>query len=281
MQQKKHLPLVALAAVSGIVLMGGCSVPEAASAEDASMVSTIESGALTVCTTFDNPPTSYYDESRKESGLEIDLASAIASEMGLEPRFRETKFASIIPTLQAGQCDVIMGALYIKPEREEVLDFVPYLTSATAVAGPAAGEVNITGVDGSLCGKLIGSQVSTTAESILVEQSTRCEEEGDEPIDIRRTDNGTTGLQQVATGQLDGFADTSMALLYYQTTRPDSIRVIGEHVGQIKIGAGFEKDAGELKEAFAEAFGTLQENGAYEEILAAYNLTDLTIEGAE
>ena len=281
MQQKKNLPYVAAAAVCAAMLATGCSAPasEASAAGDGKALSTIEPDVLTVCTTFDNPPTSYYDEGREESGVEIGLAREVAAEMGLEARFRETKFASIIPTLQAGQCDTIMGALYIKPEREEVIDFVPYLMSATAVAVPAKGETGVTGIDGSLCGKMIGSQVSTTAEGFLVEQSAECEKSGAEPINLRRTDNGVAGLQQVVAGQLDGFADTSMALLYYQTTRPDTIRLVGDHVGQIEIGAGFNKDNPELREAFAEAFAAVQDSGRYDAILDDENLSSLTIGG--
>ncbi|GLB68262.1 ABC transporter substrate-binding protein [Arthrobacter mangrovi] len=281
MQQKKNHAYVAAAAVCAALLATGCSAPasEASAGGDQASVSTIEPNVLTVCTTFDNPPTSYYDEGRKESGVEIELAREVAKEMGLDVRFRETKFASIIPTLQAGQCDTIMGALYIKPEREEVIDFVPYLMSATAVAVPAKGTTEVTGLDGSLCGKLVGSQVSTTAEGFLVDQAAECEKEGAEPINLRRTDNGVAGLQQVVAGQLDGFADTSMALLYYQSTRPDAIRLVGEHVGEIEIGAGFNKDNPDLREAFAGAFATVQDSGRYEAILDEHNLGALAIGG--
>jgi len=113
----------------------------------------------------------------------------------------------------------------------------------------------------------------------LVKQSAECEESGAEPINLRRTDSGVAGLQQVVTGQLDGFADTSMALLYYQTTRPDTIRLVGDHVGQIKIGAGFNKDNPELRDAFAEAFTVVQDSGRYDEILDEQNLNSLTIGG--
>lgn len=278
MQKKKSIPYAVAAAVCVAMLATACGAPSEATGDSESL-STIEPGVLTVCTTFDNPPTSYYDDDRKESGVEIELARAVAKEMGLEARFRETKFASIIPTLQAGQCDTIMGALYIKPEREEVIDFVPYLMSATAVAVAAEAETEVTGIDDSLCGRTIGSQVSTTAEGFLVEQSAKCEKSGDDPINLRLTDNGVAGLQQVVTGQLDGFADTSMALLYYQTTRPDTIRLVGEHVGEIEIGAGFNKDDSQLRESYAEAFVAVQDSGRYDAIVEEENLTSLAISG--
>jgi polar amino acid transport system substrate-binding protein len=104
---------------------------------------TITAGALTYCTPFESPPNNFYDENHNEVGAEVDLARVFAEKMGLTPEFRETKFASIIPTLQAGQCDVIMASLYIKPEREEIVDFVPYMISGQAVAVTVGNPKNV------------------------------------------------------------------------------------------------------------------------------------------
>src|SRR5688500_13233805 len=86
----------------------------------------LQADTLKVCAANDGaPPSVYYDESGALIGSEVELAKAIAAQMGLKAQFVETGFAALIPTLQAKQCDVIMSALYIKPEREAIVDFVP------------------------------------------------------------------------------------------------------------------------------------------------------------
>ena len=62
---------------------------------------------------------SYYEAAQRRFGIPWSILASI--------NFVESAFAAVIPTLQAKQCDVIMAQLYIKPEREKVVDFVPYV----------------------------------------------------------------------------------------------------------------------------------------------------------
>jgi polar amino acid transport system substrate-binding protein len=55
-------------------------------------------------------------------------------------------FATVIPTLQAKQCDVIMAQLYIEPEREAVVDFVQYAYSGTGIAVSKEKPAAVTGL---------------------------------------------------------------------------------------------------------------------------------------
>jgi polar amino acid transport system substrate-binding protein len=94
-----------------------------------------QAGSLKVCAFNDStPPGASHDATGKLAGSKIDLGWAVAAKLGLQAQFVESGFAALIPTLQAKQCDVIMGTLYIKPEREKVVDFVPYLYSGTGIA---------------------------------------------------------------------------------------------------------------------------------------------------
>jgi polar amino acid transport system substrate-binding protein len=55
-------------------------------------------------------------------------------------------FATVIPTLQAKQSDVIMAQLYIEPEGEAVVDFVPYVYSGAGVAVSKEKPAAVTGL---------------------------------------------------------------------------------------------------------------------------------------
>ena len=122
-------------------------------------------GQLTVCTALStgNPPTYYTDSENKPVGAEIEMADWVAKDLGLDVKIVDVAFASIIPSLQADKCDVIMASLYIKPERAEIVDFVPYLMSGSAVAAPKGNPKNITGMDDTLCGLKISAAVGKTA----------------------------------------------------------------------------------------------------------------------
>ena len=120
-------------------------------------------GKLVVCAALSqgSPPSFYYDDAHKPVGAEVDLAKAVGKDLGLDVTFRDTEFAAIIPTLQAKQCDLVMSSLFIKPERLEVVDMVPYIRSGTSVVVAAGKNSDITGMDDSLCGRRMAAVTGT------------------------------------------------------------------------------------------------------------------------
>jgi polar amino acid transport system substrate-binding protein len=239
----------------------------------------LEAGTLKICAPNDGtPPSVYKDESGELVGSEVDLARALATQLGLKPQFVESGFAAMIPTLQAKQCDVIMAQLYIKPEREKVVDFVPYVYSGTGIAVAKDNATDITGMNDTLCGKQVMVAVGTTAEQLSMEQSEKCVASGKPEVDVNRNNNAAVSLQQLQNGQVDAYIDTAETLGYYETKTGAQIKRAGEPFGTIKIGAATLKGNTELHDAIQSAFNELVSNGEYSEILKQWGQTDLTIQ---
>ena len=60
-------------------------------------------------------------------GFEIDVATRLAQDMGVEVEFIPTKWSGIIPALLTGKFDVIIGGMGIRPDRNLKVNFsVPY-----------------------------------------------------------------------------------------------------------------------------------------------------------
>jgi len=276
----RTVPIIVVAALALSACSGAVAEPttDVAAAATIEAPETITAGALTYCTPFESLPNNFYDEDHNEVGAEVDLARVFAQKMGLTPKFRETKFASIIPTLQAGQCDVIMASLYIKPEREEIVDFVPYMISGQAVAVAVGNPKNISGMDDSLCGLKIGVKVGTTAAALSAEQSEACEASGKDALTVMMLDNQTQGLQQVTAGQLDAYSDTSALVLYYETKDPEAFEIAGEPYGTITVGAAVDKGNAEMQAALVTALAEVRDEGIYDEILATWNVESLTLD---
>jgi polar amino acid transport system substrate-binding protein len=239
----------------------------------------LQAGTLKICAPNDGtPPNVYHDESGKLIGSEVDLGKALAGEMGLKPDFVESSFAAVIPTLQAKQCDVIMAQLYIKPEREKVVDFVPYVYSGTGIAVSKDKPAAVTGLDDSLCGKKVMVAVATTAESLAMEQSDKCTAAGKSAVDVNRSNQADVSLQQLQNGQVDAFMDTAETLGYYATKTGARIQTVGAPFGTIKIGAATLKGNTALHDAIAAALATLESNGTYKKILDEWGMGDLSIQ---
>jgi polar amino acid transport system substrate-binding protein len=214
----------------------------------------------------------YHDATGTLVGSEVDLANALAEKLGLKTQMVQSGFAAMIPTLQARQCDVIMATLYIKPEREQVVDFVPYLYSGTAVSVSKEHPAAITGMDDSLCGKKVMVAIGTT------EQSEKCTAAGKQPVDINRNNQAAVSIQQVQNGQMDAYLDTAETIGYYISKTGAQIQFAGEPFGTIKVGAATLKGNTELHNAIQQALDEIVTDGKYSEILEQWGQTDLSIQ---
>jgi polar amino acid transport system substrate-binding protein len=237
------------------------------------------SGHLKVCTALStgNPPTYYFDANQKPTGAEVDLAKAVGEKLGLSVDFFDVAFASIIPALQGKQCDVIMSSLYIKPEREKVVDFVPYLMSGSAVIVGKGNPRHVTGMDDSLCGLKMTATVGKTAALLAEDQRKKCASDGKPALQVTQVDSTTAGVQQVMTGQADAYAGELPVVLYYQHKQPGTFRMAGKSFGAIKVGAAVRKGNTKLAAALQKAFGELKSDGEYTAILKKWNLSDLAL----
>ena len=234
-------------------------------------------GVLTVCTALStgNPPTYFTDASNEPVGAEVEMAKWIGDHMGLQTEFLDVAFASIIPSLQGGKCDVIMSSLYIKPEREEIVDFVPYMLSGSAVAVPTGNPGDVTGMDESLCGMSISSAVGKTATLLAQDQAEACSTASLPALDVVQSDLTTSAVQQLINGQVDAYAGETPVVLYYQKLQPDSFEMAGEPFGLIDVGAAVNKGNTELHDAISDAFTAMDAEGTYADIINEWGLNDL------
>ena len=69
-------------------------------------------------------PNSFIDpKTRQLVGYEIDIATAVAKEIAVTPRFKQMSVSSRIPELQQGHVDVLAATLTHNKERESQVDF--------------------------------------------------------------------------------------------------------------------------------------------------------------
>ncbi|RFA06907.1 hypothetical protein B7R21_17465 [Subtercola boreus] len=282
---KLHVLAAATLSAAVALTLSGCATDSApTTASTVAPVATVEPsalrspGTLTYCTTnLGSPPNISTDASGALVGSEIDMAKGIAERLGLKPDFVTVDFAALIPSLQASQCDAIMATLYIKPAREEVVDFVPYLTSAVGVAVKDGSNTGVTGLDDSLCGKKVMVTVGTTAQSLAEDQSTKCSGEGKQTVDISTNNQATIGFQQLANGQIDAYIDAAELIGYYQKQGTAGISIVGEPTSPATIGAATRKDDKALHDGIQLAFTDMVASGDYAKILDTWGQSSVAL----
>lgn len=124
----------------GLLLLAGCGREADAWERIAA------SGVLRVGLDPTFPPFAL-DEEGTLTGIDVDLAQALAQEMGLEARFTYFGYDGLYDALLTGQVDVLISALVIAPERtKDVAYSTPYF-DAGLVLVVAEGESAIGGME--------------------------------------------------------------------------------------------------------------------------------------
>jgi polar amino acid transport system substrate-binding protein len=238
----------------------------------------VKDGQITYCSDISAPPLTYYDAAQKPVGAEIELGDALAAQLGVKANWANTAFNGIIPALQAKQCDAIITQLYIKPEREKVVNFVPYMYASNTLVVSAKNDKGVKNAS-DLCGKKAAAQTGTTIADYLSDQSKKCQADGKQKVDIRLFNKDTDALQQLRLGLVDSYGTTLETAAYVMKQQPDTFELVGEPFNRIKVGAATRKDDTALHGALTTAFAAVQKSGEYAAILKKWNLTGDDIAG--
>ena len=129
-------------------------------AEDVTYEGTYEA-TIKMATNAAFPPYEY-KEGDEFVGIDVEIAQAIAAELGTELEIVDMEFDSIITSVQAGEVDFGMAGMTVTDERKEEVDFsVSYATGVQSVI--VAEGSDIKSLD-DLAGKKIGVQLGTTGD---------------------------------------------------------------------------------------------------------------------
>src|SRR3972149_3782614 len=169
---------------------------------DISGVPELQDGVLNVGSEIAYAPFEFYQEGTEtEDGLDIDIAKAIAAELGVDIEFLNTAFDGLIPALQSAEFDILVSAMTIRPDREDQIDFVPYITVGTGIVVPVGNPDNVTGLDESLCGLTLAVQVATIQVTFVEDLNDgAC---ADNNVDIVTFDTHPLAVEDLRTGGSD------------------------------------------------------------------------------
>ena len=102
------------------------------------------------------------------SGLEIDLAAALASDLRVKLRFVESSFTTLVNDLQTDRCDVAMFGIAMLPQRKEQLQFAtPYLQSDIYAVTTRTSRIVRQWSDIDQPGVVVGVQAGTFMEHVM------------------------------------------------------------------------------------------------------------------
>lgn len=237
-----------------------------------------DDGVLQVGTdaTIGLPWTSLAEGQSEIEGLDPDIATAVAEELGMEVEFVNVGFDTLIPGLESQRIDMIASAMLDTEVRREQVDFVDYLVTGSGMLVRAEGAPDVN-VLADLCGLQVAVLRGSAEEAAA--QETNEGDCNDDPIDVQvfpSFSNATTALQ---SGRVEVALGDPAQWAYLANAQPDVFKAVGEVFNAGKVGLGVRKDSG-AAQSVRDALQAVIDSGRYEEILSEYGLNDNAVEEA-
>jgi polar amino acid transport system substrate-binding protein len=254
--------------VAAVVALAGCGGTKTATTEPAKTTAApklVKAGVLTVGSDTAFPPFESMNGSTAE-GFDVDLADALAKELGYTVNFTSQKFDTLIPQLNAGGTfDVIMSGMTITPEREqEILFSEPYIDSNQSIAVVKGKFAKLDGndpaaINTAFTGKIIGVQSGTTGETWAKENLKGAAQ-------ITPFDDTLSAFSALNAGKVDAVVNDLPVSAYLVKSSYTGDELVAEIPTGEQYGIGIAKANPELKTAIDEALQKITDSGEYKTI---------------
>ena len=225
-------------------------------------------GAIKVGLEGTYPPFNYQDESGKLTGFEVELAQALAKELGVEAQFQPTKWDGILAALESRRLDVVINQVTISDERRKKYDFsAPYTVSGIQALTRKADDDSIKSAQ-DLAGKKVGVGLGTNYEQWLKENVPQA--------DIRTYDDDPTKFQDLNVGRIDVILVDRLAAFEMVAKTGGRLAVAGDAFSRQESGIALRKGNPQLLAAIDAALARLKADGTLRQLSEKWFKADVT-----
>jgi ABC-type amino acid transport substrate-binding protein len=272
--------LTVLVLALGVLALGACGddddessgggdtatvAPAKSFAAGTTMKALQDKGEITIGVKFDVPPFGRKDpQSGDVEGFDIDLAKAIADELGATPKYIEALSDNRIAFLKDGTADLILSTMTINAERDEEIDFSePYFIAKGRIL-VKKDDTSIKDVK-DLAGKKVCTALGSTYEETLKKQAPKA----------KRTlvDSYSECLELIQNGGVDAVS-TDDVILTGMIIQDDTLKLVGEDLTTEPYGVGIKQGDTAFKEFVDGVVAAYKQDGswatAYEKWVGQY-----------
>lgn len=272
--RRAFLSLAGAASIAAGVGLVGCGSSDggeaagSAAGESGDLLATIQDrGEMVFATEGTWSPWTFHNEADELTGFDIEVARAIAAELGVEATFAEGEWDGLLAGLDSGRFDTMANGVSVTPEREEQYDFTePYAYNRIVVITTADSDIaSMEDLDGKRTANTLGSSYATLAESFGATNT--------------GVDDFNQTIELLQQGRIDATLNDEVVFYDYMNAHPDApLKIAAEnseatHVA-FPLRKGAETEA--LREAMNEAIDTLRENGTLGELSQEFFGIDIT-----
>ncbi len=236
----KRLWLVLLALVL-VMAVGGCQ-PESTQLEPSPRAQEIRTAGKLVIGTAVTAPFVFHDEqSGQLVGMDVEIAEAIAKRIGVPIEWKEMAFVDLIPSLQNGDVDMVIAAMYITDQRKEKVDMSQGYVETGLVMVARADELRFQTPE-ELGGLIVGVKEGSTGARYarkLIDQGIA--------LKLQEYSDTKDSLEDLANGYVDVALNDKVNTIEYIKTHQE-LKIVGDVLEPAQFGIAVQKgDSGMLE----------------------------------
>ena len=227
-------------------------------------------GYITVAMEGTWAPWTYHDEEGELVGFDVEVAAAVAEELGVEVRYEEGEWDGLLAGVESGRYDIMVNGVGYTEERAQAYDFSePYCYNKTAL---------IVRSDNDEISSLEDLEGKTTCNSANSTYQFIAEEYGATVLDVETLD-GTLEMVLAGPERADATLNAEASFLDYMKEHPDAELKIVDYYSELEnvciiMQKGESSDS--LREAINGAIDKLREDGTLTELSNKYFGGDIT-----
>ncbi len=222
-----------------------------------------DSGKLVVGTCADYPPYEWHlvqDGEDKIIGFDIDIAQAIADELGVELEVKDMDFDGLIPALSTGKIDMIIAGMNPTEERKQSVDFTDvYYTQKDALVIKSEDAKDIRSED-DLKKASLATQKATIQETYLLETFPNAE--------IQSVPKLNTAILYLVTGKVDAVLMVETVARRY-VEENEGLEIADSDVSSTpnESAIAVAKDSADFLEEVNDILDEMEDSGKIEELI--------------
>lgn len=274
--QKKNrfvLCVLLLALLASLALMAGCGNNDAQDGDADADGQDAAKETLVVGLDDAFAPMGFRDEQGNLVGFDIDLATAVADELGMQVEFKPIDWNAKEMELKAGTIDCVWNGMSITPERQENMALTnKYLNNKIVLMALADSDIDVTSAK-ELADLKIGTQVDSSALQMLMAN------EAYESFkdNISEYETYDTAIMDLKAGRVDVIAVDQVLGEYTNNNLGGEMKECTYSLGDDYYVIGFEKSNTELRDKVNDAIKALIDNGKAAEISSKWFGKDIVV----
>jgi polar amino acid transport system substrate-binding protein len=272
---KRLLPLVAVAALaSTLAACGGGGGSNNTTNTTTTGAASAVPNPIVYCVDTTYPPAESIVNG-SAAGYDIDIANAIAKQLGSTAQIKTTGFTVIIPALLHKKCNAIISSMTVTPERAKQVHFTPYVNVGAFLMVKKGNPSHITDL-ASLSGKAAAVESSTTELAGLEAENKILKKQGKPLITIKSYPADTSAAAAIQSGKVDAYFADAPPVLYYIRTTKGQFETAGKQLETAPEGIATRK-GDPLGLQINNAVQALYLNGKMKSILAKWQASQFAL----